>query len=93
MTIVVDWDFTNKGITGKWSFSFNNFFIKFHNFHGKNFGSHNTTMFYQNLCQNEMYYKGTVLNYKSEKNLINLSAKVVIAFHRLFNCLKAAFYP
>ena len=40
-----------------WSFFYNSF-VKFHS---KKFGSHNITVFDQNLCYNEVCYKGTAL--------------------------------
>ena len=44
-------------MTIKWSFSYNSF-VKFH---GEKFGCHSMTMLYPNPCNNNVYYKGTVL--------------------------------
>ena len=50
-------------MTMKWSFSYNSF-VKFH---GKKFGSHNTTMLYPNPCYKKVCYKGTTLYVISTK--------------------------
>ena len=47
-----------------WSFSYN-FFVKFH---GKKPGTHNMTVIYPNLSDNEVSYKGTVL-YSTYQNV------------------------
>ena len=44
-------------MTIPWSFSYNSF-IKFQ---GKKCGSHNITLLYPNLCDNEVCCKGTAL--------------------------------
>ena len=76
-------------MTISWSFSYNSF-VKFD---GKNFGSHNITMFYPNLYYTKVCYKGTSLykkicccNYFNKSNHFCTFFFCFFFFFFFFNC-------